>query len=129
MFGYALEPLALDTGDRNTVVMSETGTGSYFTTLGVRAEIGRTFSASDEDGPDAAPVAVLSHAAWRRRFAATRRSSGALSGSTAPSSRSSASPPAEFTGLSRVIVPDLWIPMRWTSGKRQLEFDDAPAAG
>jgi len=124
MFGYALEPLALDTGDRNTVVMSETGTGSYFTTLGVRAEIGRTFSASDEDGPDAAPVAVLSHAAWRRRFAGdpsivgrTLRLNGALFTVIGVA-------PAEFTGLSRVIVPDLWIPMRWTSGKRQLEFDD-----
>jgi putative ABC transport system permease protein len=45
-------------------------TAGFFSTLGVRARIGRTFDAG-EDGPAAAPLAVLSESIWRRRFAAS----------------------------------------------------------
>jgi len=41
---------------------------TYFSTLGVSPAYGRTLSA-DDDTPGATPVAVLSHALWRRRFA------------------------------------------------------------
>ena len=41
----------------------------FFSTLGVDAALGRTFR-SGEDGPGAAPVAVISDALWRRRFGA-----------------------------------------------------------
>src|SRR5207247_10144706 len=41
--------------------------GSYFEVLGVGAAAGRTFTAAD-DRPGQPPVAVLSHAYWRRRF-------------------------------------------------------------
>jgi predicted permease len=41
---------------------------SYFPLLGVRPALGRFFSA-DEDRPGGAPVAVLSHAYWRRQYA------------------------------------------------------------
>jgi predicted permease len=44
--------------------------GSFFETLGVRAIVGRTLTAADDQrggGPDG-PVAVISHAFWQRRF-------------------------------------------------------------
>lgn len=44
--------------------------GSFFSTLGVPALIGRTFTAADDvrgGGPDG-PVAVISYALWQRRF-------------------------------------------------------------
>ncbi len=41
----------------------------FFSVLGVSALRGRTFQ-SGEDGPGAAPVAVISEALWRRRFGA-----------------------------------------------------------
>src|SRR5262249_17531616 len=43
---------------------AEDATGTYFSTLGVGALIGRTF-AMDDDRPSAPPVAVLSHQAWQ----------------------------------------------------------------
>jgi putative ABC transport system permease protein len=43
-------------------------TASLFTTLRVRAALGRVFTA-DEDKPGGPPVLVLSHALWQRRFA------------------------------------------------------------
>ncbi len=44
--------------------------GEFFTTLGVRARLGRVFTAADDvrgGGPDG-PVAVISHRLWQRRF-------------------------------------------------------------
>jgi predicted permease len=44
--------------------------GDFFTTLGVPALLGRTFTARDDvrgGGPDG-PVAVISHGMWQRRF-------------------------------------------------------------
>jgi putative ABC transport system permease protein len=45
-------------------------TAGFFTTLGVRPLIGRTF-AEGEDQPAAGSLAVLGEAIWRRRFAAS----------------------------------------------------------
>jgi predicted permease len=53
--------------------------GSYFTTLGVPALLGRTFSEKDDTrggGPDG-PVAVISHDFWQRQFGGTARAVGA----------------------------------------------------
>jgi predicted permease len=42
-------------------------TGDYFEVFGLHTDRGRTFAA-EEDRPSAAPVIVLSHAAWRTEF-------------------------------------------------------------
>lgn len=43
--------------------------GSYFSTLGVEAVAGRTFTAAEDKVPGQNPVAVISYGYWRRRFA------------------------------------------------------------
>jgi hypothetical protein len=43
-------------------------TANYFDVLGLKPELGRFFHASDEHGPDSAPLVVLSDALWRREF-------------------------------------------------------------
>src|SRR5579871_459131 len=43
-------------------------TASFFSVLGVKPSLGRSFLAR-EDTPHGAPVVVLSHALWQRRFA------------------------------------------------------------
>ena len=45
--------------------------GSYFDVLGVRAVLGRTFTAA-EDQPGSPTVAVISNAYWKRRFSEDR---------------------------------------------------------
>ncbi|HEU5182192.1 MAG TPA: ABC transporter permease [Candidatus Polarisedimenticolia bacterium] len=47
-------------------------TAGLFDMLGARAEAGRTFLA-DEDKPNGAPVAILSHGLWERRFGGSRQ--------------------------------------------------------
>jgi len=42
--------------------------GNYFQVLGVPAARGRAFTAGDDEGIGASPVAVISHALWQRRF-------------------------------------------------------------
>jgi hypothetical protein len=39
----------------------------YFNVLGVKPELGRTFT-RDEDTPGAAPVVLISHGLWQRRY-------------------------------------------------------------
>ena len=43
--------------------------GSYFSTLGVEAFAGRTFTPAEDKVPGQNPVAVISYGYWRRRFA------------------------------------------------------------
>src|SRR5262245_7963139 len=43
--------------------------GNYFSTLGVEAAVGRTFTPDDNRAPGAHPVAVISYGYWERRFA------------------------------------------------------------
>ena len=62
-------PLTLMSDGQAERVSGELVTGNYFDVLGVRAQIGRTFTADDDRTPGGHPVAVLSHNFWMRRFA------------------------------------------------------------
>ena len=53
-------------------VSAEPVGGDYFTTLGTRPALGRSFSSAEDLSPSEAMVVVLSDALWRRRYAADR---------------------------------------------------------
>ncbi len=91
---------------------SEYVTGSYFSTLGIRAFGGRVFSAAD-DKPSAPPVAVLSHQAWQRIYA----SNPSLVGSTLvlnghPFTIIGIGPPGFFGETLRADPPEVWLPLQ-----------------
>src|SRR5262245_20036170 len=85
--------------------------GSYFSTLGVPAAIGRTFDSSDDEPNGTNSVAVLSYGFWRRRFSSEPSVIGksirirgvhiAIIGVTAPG----------FLGEQVGSAPDLWLPL------------------
>jgi predicted permease len=50
------------------IVSGQVVTGNYFSTLGVNASLGRVLTVEDDKIPNGHPVAVISHAYWRRRF-------------------------------------------------------------
>ena len=59
---------AVASSSTTELLAAEAVDGAYFSTLGVSPAIGRTIQPADDAG--AARVVVLSHALWRRRFAA-----------------------------------------------------------
>jgi putative ABC transport system permease protein len=55
-------------GQSAELLPGEVVSGNYFDLLGVRPQLGRTFSAPEGDDPAAAAVVVISDALWRRRL-------------------------------------------------------------
>ncbi len=91
---------------------SEYVSGSYFSTLGIRAFAGRVLTAAD-DQRSATPAAVLSHQAWQ----ATYGSDPAVVGATFaidghPFTIVGVAPPGFFGETLRPDPPDLWIPLQ-----------------
>ncbi|MGH9838189.1 MAG: ADOP family duplicated permease [Blastocatellia bacterium] len=89
--------------------------GNYFSTLGVQAVSGRTFTPDDNRVPGGHPAAVISHAYWQRRFALAPDIVGrtlTLTGTTytiiGVTSRG-------FTGEWVGRPADLWVPFMMAS--------------
>jgi predicted permease len=109
---FTYTSLVVEAGEAGRLVLGELVTDDYFATLGVVPALGRFF---DPDRPagtaPAPPVAVLSHSAWSRRF-------GADPGVIGRPVRVNGAPftvigvaPVEFFGMTRGVVPELWIPL------------------
>ena len=104
----------LTEGDRPERAWLERTTGNYFATLRPRMLLGRAFS--EDEAARAAPVIVLSHEYWQRRFAGDSsivgrtvridRADHEVLGVVAP----------EFRGFAPMIASDGWIP-----------FDESPS--
>src|SRR5216683_2768748 len=91
---------------------SEYVTGSYFSTLGVRAFGGRLFT-PDDDKPAAPPVAVLSHRVWQTTYA----SDPSVVGSTFvveghPLTVIGITPAGFFGETLESDPPDIWVPLQ-----------------
>ncbi len=87
-------------------------TGSYFTTLGVRAFTGRIFT-SDDDKAAAPPVVMLAYHAWQGLYGADT----AIVGSTLMIEGNAftiagVTPPGFFGEAVRADPPDLWLPLQ-----------------
>jgi predicted permease len=107
----------LRTGGSVDHVFEEAVTSDYFDVLGVRPLYGRLFIPSDET-PDAASVAVISDALWRRHFNADPDVLGRqlslvpISGNTVPPSTIVGVVGPEFGGMaSRMAPTEVWVPL------------------
>jgi putative ABC transport system permease protein len=67
MFAWDGSTVILSIDGQPEVVSGDFVSGSYFDVLGVKAIVGRTFTAAD-DRPGNPPVAVISYSYWSRRF-------------------------------------------------------------
>jgi len=112
VYAYRLgaEPMSLGGPDGAERVFGSMVSQNYFSVLGARAAVGRLFSAIDSEQPGAAPVAVLSHSFWRRRFNGDSALIGqAIRLNGRPFTVVGVAPP-EFSGTS-VLTCDLWVPI------------------
>ena len=86
--------------------------GNYFTAIGVEAALGRALS-SDDDRPDAAAVAVVSDAFWKRRLHADAGVIGTVANVNGTALTIVGVTPPEFFGERIRRPPDFWIPLRF----------------
>jgi len=98
-------------------VWGELVTGNYFSVLGIKPLIGRTFTPEEYgDKQGAYPVVVISERLWRRRFNADP----AVIGTQLRVNRQQLTivgvTPASFLGSTSVLALNLWVPV--TMGAR-----------
>ena len=87
-------------------------TGNYFTTLGVNAPVGRTFTAAD-DAAAASPVVVLAYHAWQGAYGGDPSIVGAriiIEGQAF--TVSGVAPPGFYGETLRAEPPDMWVPLQ-----------------
>ncbi len=86
--------------------------GNYFSTLGVNAAIGRTFTTAD-DTAGASPVVVLAYHAWQGVYGGDPAMVGAtLVVEGQAFTVSGVSPPGFFGETLRADPPDMWLPLQ-----------------
>ena len=124
----AFRPTFASVGEGDAALRTgiELVSGDYFRVLGVPAALGRAFTAG-EAGAASPPVAVASHALWRRLGAEP-----GLVGSTVAINGQPVTvvgvAPAGFTGSLRGIGSDLWVPIE-QSARLSVGIDDLTQRG
>jgi len=114
----------LSTGGRGVLVTGEAVTANYFTLLGATPVLGRGFRDDEDRAAGTAPVVVLSHGLWQRRFGGRADVLGdtvKLSG-VAYTVVGVAAP--RFTGTLPGIPTEFWVPVTMVE---RLEFSGVQA--
>ncbi|MGE5109796.1 MAG: ABC transporter permease [Acidobacteriaceae bacterium] len=132
VFAFSSMQMNMASGDKTDRVLVQMVTGDYYSTLAVRARIGRTIQESDVTRHE--QVAVISHPFWVRHFGADPAAIGktlnlngiptVVIGVTAP----------DFFGTDRGVCPDITIPLEerrlaniWTTVRLRPGVDEKQA--
>ena len=107
--------LARDDGPAQ-IVVAEMASDNTFEMLGVRPRLGRLFSSKAGPGDTAlrgneGDVAVISHAAWERRFSGETDVLGKVIRLNGHPFEIIGVAPAAFRGLARGLDPEFWVPI------------------
>jgi predicted permease len=104
-------PVSLGTGGKPEPINVQLVSGNYFSVLGVKAALGRTFSPEEDQAAGSSSVAVLDYKFWQRRF-------GGNPGIVGEKIRLNGHPftvigiaPRGFDGTIGVVTPDMWTPV------------------
>lgn len=100
-----------------------TASGSFYDMLGIDAVRGRTFAAADDalgGGPDGL-VAVISHAAWQRRFGGSPAAIGTSIRIDDLSYTIIGVTPPSFFGVTPGVAPEVTIPLTSNQDREALE--------
>src|SRR5215510_6032897 len=85
--------------------------GSYFSTLGVNASLGRLITDDDDRVAGAHPVAVVSHDWWKRRLGGDPAAIGKTVTIDKIAYTIIGVAPKDFSGLKVLDKQDMWIPL------------------
>jgi predicted permease len=114
LFAYLIEEMNLRSGKVSERVRAHLVSGSYYSTLGVTAFLGRTLAAAD-DRLAAAPAAVLSYTYWGRRFGFNPAVVGQTVYLGGKAFTIVGVTPPWFYGLNRLSPPDITCPLHVTA--------------
>jgi len=84
--------------------------GDYFTTIGIGAAMGRTFTPEEDRAPGASPLAVISDRYWTRRFQRAPDVIGRTLNISGTWFTIIGVTPPGFTGEWTGLPADLWVP-------------------
>ena len=128
--GYVRGILSADAQPQ--LVMGEAVTPNYFDVLGVGIARGRGFGPGEDTPPMAAPVVVLSHGLWQRRFGGSPDALGSSIRLSGHEYTIVGVAPAAFTGTIPGFRADFWVPVamvdRFVFGGIQANVDNDPGA-
>ncbi len=85
--------------------------GTYFTTLGVQPQLGRNLTDTDDNSEGGHPVAVVSHAFWKRSLASDPNILDRKIKLGITTFNIVGVAPPEFFGTKVGEAPDMWVPM------------------
>jgi predicted permease len=108
--GFQLRSFGLRIDQQTEHTFGEIVSGDYFSILGVSPARGRVLTASD-DRTGAAPVVVLSHAYWTRRFGASPDAIGRTIALNDEPFTIVGVAAERFTGVMAPLRGDLWLPL------------------
>jgi macrolide transport system ATP-binding/permease protein len=105
---YTISPFSFGDVSGTDRVFGELVTEDYFAVAGLEAARGRTFDSGESA---AAPTLVISDGLWRRRFDADSAIVGRAVTLNGQPFTIAGVAPAGFTGMTRGLAVDLWVPM------------------
>ena len=111
LLAYDQIPVALAGGGAPERVRGAIVSGNYFSVLGIKPALGRTFGPDEDRAPGAAPVAVIGHALWKKRFGSDP---GLVGRGLLLSGREFmvvGIAPESFTGTEAEGTVDVWVPL------------------
>jgi ABC-type antimicrobial peptide transport system permease subunit len=111
VIAYTADFFSVGTGAQSQVLFGESVSGNYFDVLGLSASRGRVFIAGEDDVPGALPVAVISHALWKSRFASDPEVVGSTVRVRGRTFEIIGVMPPEAKGLMMGFAAELWIPI------------------
>ncbi len=93
------------------LVVGELVSEDYFSLLGVRPAIGRSFSPEEFSAPGAGPVAILGHAFWRSRFGSDEGVVGSTLRLNGTTYTIVGVGPESFGGMFPAASAQMWLPL------------------
>ncbi len=110
MTAISLRSVGVGEGDDLRTYGMEMVGGDYFGVLGVQPAAGRFFAPDEQVEGVPAAVAVISHALWQQRFAATPSTVGGTVRLNGRTFTVVGVAPEGFLGIVRGLAMDVWIP-------------------
>ncbi|HST20872.1 MAG TPA: ABC transporter permease, partial [Blastocatellia bacterium] len=109
---FAPRSLSMGREGKPELVSADAVSGNYFDVVGVKAALGRTFVAEEDQTSSGPAVAVLSYGLWQRSFGSDRQIIGKTLALNGQSFDIIGVAPRDFRGVSLAYSPDLWIPIQ-----------------